>query len=71
MSQGRGLLCNDFQSFHQNWRIKLVAARSEIAKLQRVLSKKTMENKLLKDAVEYAAEDKRIARAPLLPGESQ
>lgn len=34
---------------------KLAAARAEIAKLQRVLGKKTLENEILKEAVEYAA----------------
>jgi transposase-like protein len=35
---------------------ELAAARAEIAKLQRVLGKKTLENEILKEAVEYAAE---------------
>ena len=47
----------------------LAAARAEIAKLQRVLGKKTLENEILKEAVEYAAEKKWLARSPLLPGE--
>ena len=46
---------------------ELAAARAEIAKLQRVLGKKTLENEILKEAVEYAAEKKWIARSPLLP----
>jgi len=50
---------------------ELAAARSEIAKLQRVLGKKTLENEILKEAVEYAAEKKWIARSPLLPGDGQ
>jgi len=33
----------------------LAAARAEIAKLQRVLGTKTLENEILKEAVEYAA----------------
>lgn len=41
------------------------------AKLQRVLGKKTVENEILKESVEYAAEKKWIARSPLLPGDSQ
>ena len=45
----------------------LAAARAEIAKLQRILGKKTLENEILKEAVEYAAEKKWIARSPLLP----
>jgi len=36
---------------------ELAAARAEIAKLQRVLGKKTLENEILKEAVEYAAEN--------------
>src|SRR5882724_7989948 len=50
---------------------ELAAARAEIVKLQRVLGKKTLENEILKEAVEYAAEKKWIARSPLLPGEGQ
>lgn len=50
---------------------ELAAARSEIAKLQRVLGKKTLENEILKEAVEYAREKKWIARSPLLPGDGQ
>ncbi len=44
---------------------ELAAARAEIAKLQRILGKKTLE--ILKEAVEFAAEKKWIARSPLLP----
>lgn len=50
---------------------ELAAARVEIAKLQRILGKKTLENEILKEAVGYAAEKKWIARSPLLPGEGQ
>lgn len=50
---------------------ELAAARAEIAKLQRILGKKTLENEILKEAVEYAAEKKWIARSPLLPGDDQ
>lgn len=46
---------------------ELAAARAEIVKLQRILGKKTLENEILKEAVEYAAERKWIARSPLLP----
>jgi transposase len=46
---------------------ELVVARAEIAKLQRLLGKKILENEILKRAVEYAAEKKLIARSPLLP----
>jgi len=35
---------------------ELAAARAEIAKLQRVLGKKTLENEILKEAVDYVAE---------------
>ncbi|MCZ8221113.1 MAG: IS3 family transposase [Acidovorax sp.] len=37
---------------------ELAAARAEIAKLQRVLGKKTLENEILKEAVEYAGRKK-------------
>lgn len=46
---------------------ELAATRAEIAKLQRVLGKKTLENEILKEAVEVAAAKKWIARSPLLP----
>ena len=46
---------------------ELAAARAEIAKLQRVLGKKTLENEILKEAVGYAAEKKWLVRSPLLP----
>jgi transposase-like protein len=35
---------------------ELAAARAEISKLQRILGKKTLENEILKEAVELAAE---------------
>lgn len=50
---------------------ELAAARAEIAKLQRILGKKTLENEILKEAVEYAAEKKWIARSPLLPKDEE
>lgn len=46
---------------------ELAAARAEISKLQRVLGKKTLENEILKEAVEVAVAKKWIARSPLLP----
>ena len=50
---------------------ELAAARAEIAKLQRILGKKTLENEILKEAVEIATEKKWIARSPLLPGDGE
>ena len=50
---------------------ELAAARAEIAKLQRVLGKKTLENEILKEAVEIAAAKKWIACSPLLPGDDR
>jgi transposase len=44
---------------------ELAAARAQIAQLQRMLGKKTMEAEILKEAVEFAREKKWIARAPL------
>jgi transposase len=49
----------------------LAAARAEIAPLQRMLGKKTMEAEILKEAVEIARSKKWIARAPLLPTDDQ
>ena len=47
---------------------ELAAARSEIAKLQRVLGKKTLENEILKEAVEYAAEKSGLRARPCCQG---
>ena len=54
-----------------------VVAASEVKKLQaqireleRVLGKKTLENEILKDAVEIAREKKLISHVPLLPKEN-
>jgi transposase len=44
---------------------ELAAARAEIAKLQRILGKKTVENEILREAVDVAVEKKWIARSPL------
>ncbi|GHL03159.1 hypothetical protein ECZU21_21720 [Escherichia coli] len=46
---------------------ELAAAMKQIKELQRLLGKKTMENELLKEAVEYGRAKKWIAHAPLLP----
>ena len=43
---------------------ELAAARAEIAKLQRVLGKKTLENEILKEAVGYAAEKSGLRAHP-------
>jgi transposase len=44
---------------------ELAAARAEISKLQRILGKKTLENEILKEAVELAAE--RLRAHPCCP----
>jgi transposase len=43
---------------------ELASARAQIAQLQRMLNKKTVEAEILKEAVEYARERKWIARSP-------
>lgn len=48
--------------------LELSAARAEIAKLQRMLGKKTLENEILKEAVEYAAEKSGSCARPCCPG---
>lgn len=50
---------------------ELDAARRQIRELQRLLGKKTMENEILKEAVEIARDRKWIARSPLLPGDGR
>lgn len=50
---------------------ELAAARAEIARLQRVLGKKTLEAEILKEAVEYGSAKKWLARLPLLPGDGR
>lgn len=46
---------------------ELAAARAEIAKLQRVLGKKTLENEILREAVEYAAGKSGLRARPCCP----
>ena len=46
---------------------ELAAARAEIAKLQRILGKKTLENEILKEAVEFAAEKSGLRARPCCP----
>jgi len=43
--------------------------KTRIRELERILGKKTLENEILKDAVEIAREKKLISRVPLLPEE--
>ena len=43
------------------------ALQKQVADLQRLLGKKTMENEILKEAVEVGRAKKFISRAPLLP----
>lgn len=50
---------------------ELDAARRQIRELQRLLGKKTMENEILKEAVEVARDRKWIARSPLLLGDDR
>ena len=49
---------------------ELAAARAEIAKLQRVLGKKTLENEILKESVEQAAEKSGLRARPCRPGKT-
>ncbi len=46
---------------------ELAAARAEISKLQRILGKKTLENEILKEAVELAAEKSGLRAHPCCP----
>lgn len=50
---------------------ELNSAMKQIRELQRLLGKKTMENKILKEAVEYGNAKKWIAHGPLLPGDDE
>lgn len=52
---------------HQNWLRPVV----EIGKRQRVLGKKSLENEILKEAVEIAVAKKWIAHSPLLTADDQ
>jgi transposase len=48
---------------------QFAAALKEIKALQRLLGKKTMENEILREAVEYGRSKNWVARSPLLPGD--
>ena len=43
--------------------------KRQIRELERVLGKKTLENEILRDAVELAHQEKLISRLPSLPGD--
>lgn len=48
---------------------ELTDALKQIKELQRLLGKKTMENEILKEAVEVMKSRKWLARSPFLPGD--
>ncbi|VWC63954.1 transposase [Burkholderia lata] len=50
---------------------ELAAAHKEIAKLQQLLGKKTVEQEILKEAVEWMRAKNLIARSPLLLGDDR
>lgn len=50
---------------------ELAAAVRKIRELERLLGRKTLENEILKEAVEVARERKWIARSPLLLGDDK
>ncbi len=50
---------------------ELASAMKQIKELQRLLGKKTMENKRLKEAVKYNRQKKWIAHVPLLPEDGE
>ena len=45
--------------------------KKRIRELERVLGKKTMENEILREAVEWGRSKNLIARSPLLPEDDQ
>jgi transposase len=50
---------------------ELQEAMRRIKQLEAALGRKTLENDILKEAVDFAKSKKWIARSPLLPGEDQ
>ena len=50
---------------------EMVEALKRIKQLEAALGRKTLENGILKEAVEYGKARKWIARSPLLPGDEQ
>jgi transposase len=50
---------------------EMVEALKRIKQLEGALGRKTLENEMLKEAVEYGKARKWIARSPLLPGDEQ
>ena len=50
---------------------ELAASMKQIKELQRLLGKKTMENQLLKEYVDYGRAKKWISLASLLPGDGE
>ena len=50
---------------------KIRELQERIKQLEGALGRKTLENEILKEAVEYGKARKWIARSPLLPGDEQ
>ncbi len=50
---------------------ELQEALKRVKLLERALGRKTLENEILKEAVEFAREKKWIARSPVLPPDDQ
>ncbi|KRB93852.1 transposase [Noviherbaspirillum sp. Root189] len=50
---------------------ELQEALRRVKQLEAALGRKTLENEILKEAVDFAKSKKWIARSPLLPGEEQ
>lgn len=50
---------------------EMAEALKRIKQLEGALGRKTLENEILKEAVEYGKSRKWIARSPLLPGDEQ
>jgi len=50
---------------------EMTEALKRIKQLEAALGRKTLENEILKEAVEYGKSRKWIARSPLLPGDEQ
>ena len=50
---------------------ELQDAQKRIKQLEAALGRKTLENEILKEAVDFAKAKKWIARSPALPGDEQ
>jgi len=65
MSEGGAIAVSSDETVVGNSEVKHL--KRQVQELERLLGRKTMENEILKEALDKASQKKRISRLPLLP----